>query len=292
MQNYVNFLEFANSKNKKKIVLIIGSARSTDCCPNEESKASRLAKDIQEKFYDKATFEIIDLSVKCDGINVLPCKGCVSTSAFHCHFPCSCYSKESDPKDLMYEQDVYKKLKDCDGFFVITPINWGSCSSVVKSFFDRLVCVNLTLTQDEARKILGKDNLKNSEETRKLEKSKKYNKLLKNHLEGKYAGFFGYGNYGGADYREFTNNSNSNLPVFPDSLVQFEKTNPDEDPTKLLDPLVRQCVYSGVYVPDDCVKSLVFGFGVSYSESNDAFNLKPNLYLECGKIFENFIKKL
>jgi len=291
MQNYINFLEFANSKNKKKIVLIIGSARSAECCPNEESKASKLAKKIKSEFSNLAVFETIDLSVKCDGVNVLPCKACVSTSAFHCHWHCDCYSKESDPKDLMHQQDVYKKLEECDGFFVITPINWGSCSSVVKSFFDRLVCANLTITQEEAKQILGKDNIKNSQKTREIEKSKKYNKLLKNHLEGKYAGFFGYGNYGGSDYREFTSNSDKNLPVFPDSLVQFEKTNPDEDPTKLLDPLVRQCVYSGIYVPDDCVKSLVFGFGVSYSDSNDAFNKKPNLYLECNNIFKNFITK-
>lgn len=291
LKSMSTFLEFVKSKGKKKVVLILGSARSADCCPNEMSKTHKLADRIVEEFKDSVSFETIDLSVKCDGINVLPCKGCTSTSSFHCHFPCDCYSKESDPKDLMHQEDVYKKLEECDGFFVITPINWSACSSVVKSFFDRLVCASLTMTVDDAKDMLGED-IKNSKKTRGLEKTERNVSLLKNHLEGKYAGFFGHGNDGGSDYREFAKDKNNFLPVLPDSLVEFNKTNPKEDVSRLLDPLVRQCVYSGINVPDNCVNCVVFGYGISYSEVNDLMKKTEKLFNLSIETFKNFLKNL
>lgn len=288
----MKFSEFASNKNKKKVVLIIGSARSPDCCPNEKSKTHKLADHLTSKFKDEVLFEIIDLSVKCDGINVQPCKGCVSTSAFHCAWPCNCYSKESDPKDLMQNQDVYEKLEDCDGFFVLTPINWSACSSVVKSFFDRLVCASLTITAKEAGEILGKDSIKDSRKTRKIEKEGKHNDLLKNHLQGKYAGFFAHGNEGGSDYLEFSAKKKTNLPIIPESLTEYENKHGKEDVSKLLDPLVRQCVYSGIFVPDDCIRVVTYGFGVSYSDVNDLFKKDEELKESSSEVFENFVSKL
>lgn len=286
------FLEFVKNKSKKKVVLILGSARSSDCCPDEKSKTHKIGDAIQKEFKDEVSFEVIDLSVKCDGVNVLPCKGCVSTSCFHCHWPCDCYSKESDPKDLMHEQDVYKKLEGCDGFFLLTPINWSAPSSVVKSFFDRLVCCSLTITHEEAKDLFGDNDIKNSKKTRSLEKSQKNMNLLKNHLEGKYAGFFGHGNNGGADYKEFDKEKSNLLPVIPDSLMEFNKENPKEDTSRLLEPLVRQCVYSGIHVPSDCVKCIVFGYGMSYSEANDHFEKTKRLYDEAHETFKSFLSHL
>ena len=286
------FLEFVTQKNKKKVVLIVGSARSPECCPDEKSKTHKIAEKISSEFDETVTFEIIDLSVKCDGINVLPCKGCVSTSCFHCHWPCDCYSKDSDPKDLMHEQNVYKKLEWCDGFFLITPINWSAPSSVVKSFFDRLVCASLTITDEQAKELLGEDDIKNSKKTRKMEKEEKNMHLLKNHLEGKYAGFFGHGNNGGADYRSFDKEKSKLLPVIPDSLVEFNKNNPKEDTSRLLDPIVRQCVYSGIHVPSDCVKCVVSGYGVSYSEGNDMEARSKELLGSAMSTFESFLRHL
>lgn len=287
-----SFTEFAENKSKKKVVLIVGSARSADCCPAEMSKTAKIAEQIQKDFKKDVTFEVVDLSVKCDGINVQPCKGCTSTSSFHCHWPCDCYSKKSDPKDLMHQQDVYRKLEECDGFFVLTPINWSSCSSVVKSFFDRLVCASLTITDKQAIEILGKDDIKNNKKTREIEKSGKQNDLLKNHLEGKYAGFFAHGNEGGADYQQYAKNKTKSLPVIPESLVEYEKKHGKEDVSKLLDPLVRQCVYMGVNVPDNCVKVETYGFGISYSEINDLFEKESKLLNLATSIFKNFFNHL
>jgi len=286
------FSEFAENRSKKKVVLVVGSARSADCCPNEKSKTQKIADFIRKEFSDRARFAVVDLSVKCDGVNVQPCKGCTSTSSLHCHWPCDCYGKKSDPKDLMHQQDVYRKLEECDGFFVLTPINWSSCSSVVKSFFDRLVCASLSITAEEAAEIFGDDDIKNSKKTREAEKSGKYNAMLKNHLEGKVAGFFAQGNEGGSDYREFAKNKTKLLPVVPDSLVEYEKTHGPEDVSKLLDPLVRQCVYMGVKVPDECVRVVTYGYGVPYSAANDSFSKDDTLLEEASEVFRNFIGSL
>jgi hypothetical protein len=115
---------------------------------------------------------------------------------------------------------------------------------------------------------------------------------LKNHLEGKYAGFFAHGNEGGADYMEFALNKKKMLPVIPDSLAEYEEKHGREDVSKLLDPLVRQCVYSGIFVPDDCVKIVTYGFGMSYSEVNDLMKKDEELYEEALKIFTNFYSNL
>lgn len=285
------FKEFADNKSKKKVVLVVGSARSPNCCPDEKSKTHRIADRIRKEFSDRVLFEVVDLSVKCDGITVQPCKGCVSTSSFHCHWACDCYGKKSDPKDLMHQQDVYRKLEECDGFFVLTPINWSSCTSVVKSFFDRLVCANLTITAEEAEELMDGD-VKDSKKSRELEKSGKYSAMLKNHLEGKRAGFFAHGNEGGADYLQLAVDKRKTLPIMPESLLDYEERNGKEDVSKLLDPLVRQCVYSGIHVDDCCVRVVTYGLGVSYSDGNDAFKEHEDLYGSAAATFLNFVERL
>jgi intein/homing endonuclease/NAD(P)H-dependent FMN reductase len=204
---------------------------------------------------------------------------------------CDCYSKKSDPKDLMHHEDVYRKLEESDGFFVITPINWSACSSVVKSFFDRLVCASLSITTEQAESLMDGE-IKNASKTRAMEKSGKYQTLLKNHLEGKVAGFFAHGNEGGSDYKEFAKNKKVLLPVIPASLEEYEEKHGKEDVSKLLDPLVRQCVYSGIFVPDDCVKVVTYGFGISYGEANDLFEKEDKLIKEASGVFTSFLRRL
>jgi multimeric flavodoxin WrbA len=287
----LNFIEFAKEKSKKKVVLIVGSARNPGCCPDEQSKTHKIAERLKRDFADFVKFEVVDLSVKCDGVNVQPCKGCISTSSFHCHWPCDCYGTKSDPKDLMHEQNVYRKLEECDGFFVLTPVNWSACSSVVKSFFDRLVCANLTMTAEQAEEIMDGD-VKDSKKSRTLERSGEYNGMLKNHLEGKRAGFFAHGNEGGSDYLQFAMNKRKMLPVIPESLSEYESIHGKEDISRFLDPLVRQCVYSGIHVDDCCVRVATYGFGESYGEANDRFESEDSLYNSAAKTFLNLIERL
>jgi multimeric flavodoxin WrbA len=281
MRDFLQFLSEERTKNKNakiKILAIQGSARNDNCCPDHESKSYRLLKNAIKDRQD-VIFDVIDLSVKCDGNVIQPCKACISTAGgIHCHFPCDCYSKGSKVKDFMHEEDVYKKLEECDGFVVFSPINWDAPSSVVKSFFDRLVCCSLTLTTQDANEILG-DDLKNSEVTRSLAKSGKYNKLLKNHLEGKHAAFFMQGDNGADDYVDIKK---------PDSYIEYTKGKIlNSDPIRSIEPIVKQMVYSGIYVKEGCVDGLISGYGTDYPTNDD--KLEQELFKRSRKVVDNLI---
>jgi multimeric flavodoxin WrbA len=286
MRDFLDFLNEERTRNKGakiKILAIQGSARNDNCCPDHESKSYRLLKNAIKDRKD-VVFDVIDLSVKCDGNIIQPCKACVSTAGgFHCHWECDCYFKGSKIKDFMHEENVYKRLKKCDGFVVFSPINWDAPSSVVKNFFDRLVCCNLTLTTEDAKKVLGKDNLKNSEVTRSEAKSGKHDDLLKNHLEGKYAAFFMQGDNGSDDYKDIKK---------PDSYIEYTKNNKsvNSDPIKSIEPIVKQMVYSGIYVKEGCVDGLISGFGTDYATNDD--KLEQELFRRSRKVVDNLINNI
>jgi multimeric flavodoxin WrbA len=282
MRDFLEFLSEEKNKNKNakiKILAIQGSPRNENCCPDRISKSYRLLKNAIKDRED-VIFDVIDLSMKCDGNIIQPCKGCISTAGgYHCHWPCSCFSKKSEPKDFMHQEDVYKKLEECDGFVVFSPINWDAPSSVVKNFFDRLVCCNLTLKVEDAEKIIGKNDLKNSEVTRKLAKEGEYDNLLKNHLEGKYAAFFMQGDNGADDYK---NNKK------PESYIEYTKgKNINSDPIKSIEPIVKQLVYSGVFVKEGCVDGLISGFGTDYPTNDD--NLEKELLTRSRRVVDKLI---
>ena len=282
MKDFSDFLIEEKIKNKNakvKILAIQGSARNENCCPDKNSKSFKLLKNaIKDR--DGVLFDFLDLSVKCDGNVIQPCKACISTAGgIHCHWHCDCYSKGGKVKDLMHEENVYKRLERCDGFVVFSPINWDAPSSVVKSFFDRLVCCNLTLTTEDAKKVLGEDNLKNSDVTRPLAKSGQYNHLLKNHLEGKSAAFFMQGDNGADDYKGVKK---------PDSYVKYTTGKQlKSDPISSIEPIVRQLVYSGIYVEDGCVDGVISGFGTDYATNDE--RLEKELLDRSRKVVDNLI---
>jgi len=218
------------------------------------------------------TSDVYDISVSdshkfiCEGIEV-----------HNCHWYCTCYKKNDEKKpDFMYDGDIYTKLEKCDAFLVFSPIHWYSVSSQVKALFDRLVCASQTLHYDDAIKVLGKGNLKNSEITGKFAQSGEYNDLLKNHLEGKVAGFYVHGDDGANDY----------------DGKDFPKSFKDENftPKQAIIPIVNQCRYSGINVPNDLIEAFYINKGKDYYTSNlDLENLsKP--FDNADRLLENLKK--
>lgn len=170
---------------------------------------------------------------------------------------CDCYDKDDGTNDLMHEADIYKKLEKADGFAVFTPVHWHAPSSQVKALFDRLVCCNLTLSKSDASKLYGKD-VKDPKKTIAAEKSGKYRDLLKNHYEGKVAAFFIHGDDGADDY---------NNRRFPLSMADYKQSH-YIDPKQAIMPIVNQCRYSGIFVPESCIEGVVFGYKEKYSQNN------------------------
>jgi multimeric flavodoxin WrbA len=283
MISFIEYLAEATGNNNDKINIVAfqGSPRTKESCSGGNSKTSFLLNEAIQKITKEVKITLIDLKVMDTDPQIRPCKGCIGTSnGFHCHYECSCYAKGDGTNDLMHEKDVYKKLKKADGFVVFTPVHWYGPSSQVKALFDRLVCVNLTLTQEQAKEIYGKD-IKNPKLTIEAEQSGKYRDLLKNHYEGKVAAFFIHGDDGADDY------VNRKMPL---SMVDH-KQNDYINPKEAIMPIVNQCRYSGIFVPENCIEGNVFGYKEKYSQNNIDFK-KSNLIDKATKLMQNLILEI
>jgi multimeric flavodoxin WrbA len=270
--------------NKRPSVLLFqGSPRDKDTCPNMNSKTHNLVDYVLEKWSPFIDFKVIDLAVNQNKKPIIqPCKGCVSTAGgYHCHFKCSCYFKgnKSQP-DLLKELDVYDKLEKCDAFIILSPIHWYSLSTQVKALFDRLVCINLTLTVDDARGLMGEGNIKNSEITGHFSKSGQHDDMLRNHLEGKVCGFYVHGDDGANDY------SDGN---YPDSYSDVMSDPFSSDPKSTIMPYILQMKYSGVYVPDELIQAFYVNRELDYYSANINMNREMEFFERADTLMENLL---
>ena len=206
---------------------------------------------------------------------IAPCNGCVSTSMALCTWPCNCYEKNSKAEpDLMWNLDMYPRLDLADAWAIIGPVNWYSSSSTLKLMFDRLVCMNGGNPREDLIKH------KDPELAMKLEQSPEWKKLSVNHLEGRTAGFFCYGDGGGDEVQ------GDGRPKF---LKHKEYFDPEDEPFENMRdayrPLVWQCRYSGIEVPDQLWRYAEFGNGGPYS-LNQAEHIDDETY----KQFDEWVK--
>lgn len=268
---------------KPKVLIFQGSPRDKDTCPNMDSKTHSVVEYVIDKWSPFIDFIVIDLSVNQNKKPVIqPCKGCISTAGgYHCHYNCSCYFKGNKKQpDLLKELDVYDHLQECDAFIVFSPIHWYSLSSQVKALFDRLVCINQTLTVDDAKKIMGADNIKNSDVTGAFAKSGKYDHMLRNHLEGKYASFYVHGDDGADDYEG---------KEMPESYNDVIHDPFSIDPKSVVIPYVMQMKYSGVFVPDDLIQAFYVNKGIDYYTANKTFDKNKEFFDRADNLIDNLL---
>ena len=271
---------------KPRVLIFQGSPRDPETCSNMESKTHKIIKYMISKWSPFVNFQVIDLAVNQNKRPIIqPCKGCISTSGgFHCHFQCSCYFKGDDVKpDLLKELDVYTKLQECDAFLIVSPIHWHALSSQIKTLFDRLVCVNETLTIDDAKKLMGDDNIKNSEITGKFARSGKYDSMLRNHLEGKVAAFYVHGDNGADDYEG---------KEYPQSYQDVLDDGFGNNPKATVMPYVMQLKYSGIFVPDELIEAFYVNEGINYNLANKNFNKEKDFFDRADHLLENLLTYL
>jgi hypothetical protein len=83
-----------DARGPGRMLVIAASARNEHSCPGEISKSSRLAYEACDELRSLGCHvDLLDLSRTTSeyGCQILPCKGCASTAAPLCHWPCSCY---------------------------------------------------------------------------------------------------------------------------------------------------------------------------------------------------------
>ena len=183
--------------------------------------------------------------------HIQSCNACVSTSMALCVWPCNCYEKDSRAEpDLMWNLDLYARLDLADAWAILGPVNWYGPTSNLKLMFDRLVCMNGGNPREDL--IEHKD----PEKAMKLEHSPQWEELSVNHLEGRTAAFFCYGDGGGDEL---------DPEGRPYKLRHKQWFDPEHEPFEndrdAYAPLVWQSRYSGIEVPDHLWQYCEFGNG-------------------------------
>ena len=128
-----------------RVLLINGSPRSEHTCPGEMSKSWRLVEISREALEgEDIEVKVLDLSRLASefGREIHPCKGCFSTAAALCHWPCSCYPNYSLGQVHDWMNEIYPMWVEAHGIMIITPVNWYQVTSPVKLMMDRLVCAD------------------------------------------------------------------------------------------------------------------------------------------------------
>jgi hypothetical protein len=242
-------------KRPFRVLLIAGSDRRMYNCPGIDSKARSLVERMAARMPAEWEVDTEDLGNVYSRAHIQSCNACVSTSMALCVWPCNCYEKDSKAEpDLMWDLDMYARLDLADAWLVVGPVNWYAPTSNLKLFFDRLVRMNGGNPREDL--IRHED----PELAMKLERSPEWNELAVNHLEGRSAGFFHYGD-GGGDQLD----ASGRPKILRDKSLFDPEKEPFDDMRDAYAPLVWQCRYGGVEVPDDLWSYTEFGTGKPYS---------------------------
>jgi NADPH-dependent FMN reductase len=239
-----------------RVLLIAGSDRRQYNCPGVDSKSRALMLRMAERLPQDWEIDYEDLGNVYARPKIQSCNACVSTSMALCCWPCNCYEKDSRAEpDFMWDADLYARLDLADAWAIIGPVNWWAPSSNLKLMFDRLVCAS----GGNPREALI--DHKDPEKAMALERSPQWRELSRNHLEGRSAAFFCYGD-GGAD--------ETGPDGRPKALAHKAWFDPERDAfadeRHAFAPLVWQCRYSGIEVPDQLWRHAEFGVGRPYAD--------------------------
>ncbi len=240
-----------------RVLLIAGSNRRQYNCPGVDSKARALMLRMAERLPADWEIDVEDLGNVYGRARIQSCNACVSTSMALCCWPCNCYEKghRAEP-DLMWDLDLYARLDLADAWAIVGPINWYGPTSNLKLLFDRLVCMNGGNPREDLI------DHKDPELAMQLEKSPQWKELSINHLEGRTAAFFCYGDQG----------ANEVDPAGRPHILRHKAWfDPDDGPWEedrdAYAPLVLQCRWSGIEVPDALWTACLSGVGLPYADN-------------------------
>lgn len=135
--------KFGKKKTGKiKVLGISGSARDElDNAQEKSNSETLLEKCLEQCKKEGAEVEMIKLR----NFKINHCKACYSTCNTQCHFYCSCYAKNTPLTDDMTTQ-LYDKILEADGIIFATPVNNYSMSTLMKTFIDRTISLDGSLS--------------------------------------------------------------------------------------------------------------------------------------------------
>jgi multimeric flavodoxin WrbA len=241
-----------------RVLLIAGSARRLHSCPALDSKARALMQRMAAAMPAGWQVDTEDIGNEHGRAKIQGCNACVSSSMALCVWPCNCYGPKSQTQpDLMWDLDLYGRLARSDAWAIIGPVNWYAPSTNLKAMFDRLVCMNGGNPRPDL--IDKKDLLK----AQALERSPQWQELSRNHLSGRTAAFFCYGDDGANE------EDGQGMPKklrHPEWFDAGQHPQRGKDERLAYQGLVWQCRYSDIEVPDALWRCTNFGAGKPYAD--------------------------
>ncbi|MEP7344093.1 MAG: NAD(P)H-dependent oxidoreductase [Gemmatimonadaceae bacterium] len=245
------------SERPFRVMIIAGSNRRQYNCPGVDSKARALMLRMADALPQEWEIDYEDIGNVYKRELIRSCNACVSTSMALCVWPCNCYEPGSKVEpDLMWNLDMYARLDLADAWAIVGPVNWYAPTSSLKLMFDRLVCMNGG-NPDETT--IGH---KDPERAMALEHSPEWEAMSVNHLEGRTAAFFCYGDGGGDELDASGRPKILRHPEYFDAASE-----PFKDMRQAYAPLVWQCRYGGIEVPDALWRYDESGYGKKYSDN-------------------------
>jgi multimeric flavodoxin WrbA len=246
-------------KRPLRVLLIAGSQRRQRSCPGLDSKARFLMQRMAAMMPAGWQVDMEDLGNEHGKARIQSCNACVSSSMALCVWPCNCYGPKSESQpDLMWDLDLYGRLARADAWAIIGPVNWYGPSTNLKAMFDRLVCMNGGNPRPD---LIDK---KNTLKAQALERSPLWQQISKNHLSGRTAAFFCYGDDGA---NEEDGHGRPKMLEHPEWFDASEHPMRGGDERLAYQGLVWQCRYSDIEVPDALWACTVFGAGKAYADN-------------------------
>lgn len=185
----------SNFYNKKiRILGISGATRREEDCPHEDSNSEFLLKKALDECQKLgAEVKLLRLWDK----NIMPCKGCYSTTNTQCHYKCSCYPEGTD-----YADDMTKTLYDdviwADGIIFSTPTHNFKISSILSLWIDRAISLDGSLKPaDETRAKNKEINIKHTKFIEMTADDNLFGSGFLHRFTGKVAGIIATGHEAG-----------------------------------------------------------------------------------------------
>ena len=277
--------KLATGERPFRILIISGSNRRQYNCPGVDSKSRMLMLKMAEALPPAWEIDYEDLGNVYGREKIQTCNACVSTSMALCVWPCNCYEKNSRKEpDLMWNLDMYSRLDMADAWAIIGPINWYGPSSSLKLMFDRLVCMNGGNPDEKTI------DHKNPEKAMALEHTEQWKEMSVNHLEGRTGAFFCYGDEGGD---EIDTDGKPKILLHKNYFDSHKE--PFENEREAYAPLVWQCRYGGIEVPDDLWMHCTTGKNKKYSDNQSEDAVQDDKFMtsfyQWINNFETFVKQ-
>jgi intein/homing endonuclease len=162
--------------NKKRILIFIGSARTKNNCPGQESKTSIIVKQAMKGLPEDIEIDLVDLSIQNDVPIIQPCKGCISTSGgAHCHWSCL------DGEQRIQTETGFKKISDIKENNIISTgiVEKSWMTSPNEEIYEIILSDGRTLrcTKNHYIKILSNKRFRDSSSNFKYYRNEEWKKL-------------------------------------------------------------------------------------------------------------------